>query len=596
MKRIYVLLAVLLTLLCVASCDNDATPQTSATEPTQTEAKKTTPAKTTKPKEIISPESDTAVAIHVNQVGYLPNSVKRAIVTEGGHDFYLVEAKTGKIVYQGKVEVGKFDENSGDNVNYADFSEYTTPGEYYVYVNGVYSYPFEISADIYDNVLDVLLKSYYYQRCGVELTEEYAGKLAHAACHTAPVALISDDDFTPVTITGGWHDAGDYGKYMDTSTITVGKLLYAFILFPDAFDDELGIPESGNGIPDVLDEAKFELEWMLKMQREDGGVYAEQKSETFTNWGMPEDDPLPIYLYDVDISSTASFCASVALAARVYKGHDDAFAQKCADAAKLSWEWVKADNTPSIDERGYKNSFYDERAWAAAEMYMTFGEKDHISKLQTYHSRMDTGYKYFMYNNMGGFVAMAVTLNTEKRDFPTELLNSCKWGLQGGGESAHDHYLSNPYEVAYADGYGALSNSEFGMEGMRMILAMRARKSLQYTDVITETMNYVLGKNALSVSYITGLGDLSVTKPHHRLSYAAGYPAPGLVVGGAVTMKTMGPKHAETSPSIYNYLTDDTPDMKSYAHDHNYWYFNEPTIYTNASFVFIAAYLAALEK
>ena len=133
---------------------------------------------------------------------------------------------------------------------------------------------------------------------------------------------------------GGWHDAGDYGKYVVNAGVSVGTLLMAYEYFPSKFgQDDLNIPESGNGIPDILDEVRYELEWLLKMQRSDGGVYHKLTREQFEGFVMPQIDNAPRYLYQVSSTATADFAAMMARAARVCLPFDPSFAQLCRAAA-----------------------------------------------------------------------------------------------------------------------------------------------------------------------------------------------------------------------------------------------------------------------
>ena len=170
---------------------------------------------------------------------------------------------------------------SGDKVWWFDFTSFTTQGEFYIYdvTNNVGSYKFTIYPCVYNNVLKQALRMFYYQRCGCAKTAACAGTgWADAACHAGSkqdldCRLYNNNNVsTSKNLSGGWHDAGDYNKYVNFTFSTLMDLLLAYKENPTVFGDDNNIPESGNGIPDILDEAKYELDWLLKMQQSNGSV------------------------------------------------------------------------------------------------------------------------------------------------------------------------------------------------------------------------------------------------------------------------------------------------------------------------------------
>ena len=154
----------------------------------------------------------------------------------------------------------------------------------------------------------------YLQRCGTAVQDSDFG---HAACHTGIATIYGTND--KIDVSGGWHDAGDYGRYIVPAAKSVADLLYAYDANPELYSDNIGIPESGNGIPDILDEVRYELEWMKKMQRADGGVYHKVTCENFPGYVSPEAETAPLIVTPVSTTSTADFCASMALAYEFYK-------------------------------------------------------------------------------------------------------------------------------------------------------------------------------------------------------------------------------------------------------------------------------------
>ncbi len=255
--------------------------------------------------------------IHVNQAGYLPESEKIAVIPFPAETFRVIDAG-GNTAFEGNCLKFGFDENSGDTVWKADFSGLKTEGEYRVVAGDNASLLFKIGEHALDKTLRDLVRAYYYFRCGCELKPENAGKFTHGACHTS---LASEwfDRSVKKDVSGGWHDAGDYGRYVTPGACAAAQLLYAYILYPNALGKlDLNIPESGNGMPDFLSEVRYELDWLMKMQKTDGSVYHKVSTAQHARFVMPEKDTEPLYLLPVSSMATADLAAVCALGYRVY--------------------------------------------------------------------------------------------------------------------------------------------------------------------------------------------------------------------------------------------------------------------------------------
>ena len=239
------------------------------------------------------------------------------------------------------------DTQSGDTLRTIDFSAVTKPGSYTIAVKGVgESAPFRIAADVYRDPLYLTTRAFYGQRCGtaVNLGPRFKS-YTHAACHLDDAQFhASSGRSGSKRASGGWHDAGDYGKYVVNSGITTGQLLWAWEWYPKVFETlSLDIPESTNRVPDLLDEIKWNLDWMLTMQDEDGGVWPKLTSARFGSFVMPEkDDGGTRYIIGTGSEpyksscATADFTAVFAIAARVYRPYDPAYADRAIAAARES--------------------------------------------------------------------------------------------------------------------------------------------------------------------------------------------------------------------------------------------------------------------
>ena len=238
-------------------------------------------------------------AIRLNQVGFYPAAPKVAIIASDAVDaFEVKEAKSGKTVLKGQLGGVRTSQHSGKHTRLADFSQLRKPGSYIIEIAGLgKSVPFRIGGRVHREVAEAALKGFYYQRASIELPQKFAGKWARPAGHPDDKVLIhpsavSDGrpENTVISSTRGWYDAGDYNKYIVNSGITMGTLLSLYEDYPLYFEDfDTNIPESNNGVPDLLDEVVWNLRWMLTMQDPaDGGVYHKLTNPRFDGMVMPD--------------------------------------------------------------------------------------------------------------------------------------------------------------------------------------------------------------------------------------------------------------------------------------------------------------------
>jgi endoglucanase len=187
--------------------------------------------------------------------------------------------------FQGRLAGPEFDPDSGDYVQAAEFTGLRDAGTYYVDVPGVgRSFDFSVDRNVFNHTYYLAMRAFYGQRCGtaVDMGPEFPG-YAHPACHLHGEFHSSSGAQGPRDNIGGWHDAGDYGRYVVNSGIATGTLLWTWEIYGDRLKNiSQQIPESGNGTPDILNEARWNLEWMLKMQDKDGGVWHKQTSTHFS--------------------------------------------------------------------------------------------------------------------------------------------------------------------------------------------------------------------------------------------------------------------------------------------------------------------------
>lgn len=553
------------------------------------------------------------MAIMVNQVGYEAAApAKRAVVSDPGG--YVLKNTAGEIIWQGQTGAAVWDPLCEENLYSLDFGSVRTGGRYYLEnESGERSDTFEIGTDVLAGVHNAMVKALYFQRCGCALEEKYAGPYTHAACHMAN-SLIYGEEGHSFEARGGWHDAGDYGRYITPGAVTVGHLLYAYKLYPQSFCEPLNIPESGNNVADVLNECRYELEWMLKMQRKDGGVYHKLTAWRHAPFVMPEEDGDDFYAYPVSSLATADFCACMALGTRAYDSVDRIFAWRMEAAAKLSWQWLEKHPEPVlfVNPEGSNTGEYgdstdtDERLWAAAEMLLLAARRgEERSKYMAALERiLSTGLAAtdFGWTDVAGFAALAV-LTDFRRTAGEKIEEIFRRQVLREADRLADLSTRNVFAIAMeAEDFCWGSNMVVTNRGILLALACEilraetrdmsgdqareaAARMARYQEVIQAQADYLLGKNITGYSFVTGYGDHAYRHPHLRTTAADGIEEPmaGWVSGG--------PNGRPGDELAIREIPAGTPPMKCYLDREECYSLNEMTIYWNSSAVFVTAFL-----
>lgn len=540
------------------------------------------------------------MSIYVNQEGYPAKAVKTAVSTSAC-DFKVMQVDGG-CVLQGTARPFGTDASSGDTVWHIDFSKVTEPGSYYIAGSGGEKSPvFSIAENVYRNLKKDLLKAFYYQRCGCALTQEYAGEYTHALCHGEPAVLYEDfirktENPRTFDMTGGWHDAGDFGRYTTAGAVALGHLLYAYELFPDSFQESSNIPESGNGMPDILNECLYELKWMLKMQADDGSVYHKLTAYRHADFIMPEDDHDRFLIYPVSSMAAADFAAVMALASRIYRPFLPDFADTALCHAQKAFDWLmqnpyigfhnpEGSNTGEYDD----DCDMDERMWAMAELLRSSKNPDkaYRKELEKY-VFSDINKTDFGWTDVSGFTLLSVLTDAEPRAgeevisvLKNDLFREADRLLQVQAESGY-LLAMEPRDFCWG------SNMVVCNRAMLLILAALLsddNAKEPYHQGALNQLHYLLGRNALNISYVTGHGEHAFQNPHNRLTFADNIelPMPGLVSGG--------PFQTPCDPKALELLPPGTPPMKCYVDEVESYSTNEITIYWNSPAVFMTAYL-----
>lgn len=539
------------------------------------------------------------MGIYVNQVGYLPTSEKIAVSTFPCN-YQLICAEDQHCALDGTTSEAIEDSSAGEKVYHIDFSAVTAPGSYYILAgNGERSRTFQICSNVYTDIKKALIKALYYQRCGCALTEEHAGIYTHKACHTAPSIFLEDYLSKAVNpesfdMTGGWHDAGDFGRYTSPAAVAVAHLLYAYELFPESLQMELNIPESGNGIPDILNECLYELKWMLKMQAPSGGCYHKLTSFNHADFVMPEDDLMQFIIYPVSSMATADFAAVMALASRVYAPFAPDFAKDALEASKKAWNWLENNsytgfhNPPESNTGEYDDDCdLDERLWASAELLRTDKEnsESYLNRLKEY-TAAPVGKTDFGWTDVSGLATLTILFDPSHSAGELEPLYRNILFTEADRLCALQH--DSGYQLAMKpEDFVWGSNMVVCNRSMLLILASLLSSDTdadKYKAAALNQLHYLLGCNALDISYVTGFGENAFKNPHNRSTFADGIelPMPGWVSGG--------PFKTPCDPAALSAIEPGTAPMKCYVDHVDSYSTNEITIYWNSPVVFMTAF------
>ncbi|MHB8521224.1 MAG: glycoside hydrolase family 9 protein [Limisphaerales bacterium] len=524
-------------------------------------------------------------AIHVNQEGYVPAFPKKAMVgyylgnlgelpvpTAAG--FTLVDTNTGASVYQGSLtrrqDVGyNSTPTPYQSVYVADFSSFATPGTYRLQVSGMgASLPFQINDGVALDFVRAYALGLYHQRCGTNNVMPFT-RFVHDVCHSAPAsvpvpaanfpftwntvsnyALISNPDNPPqiaprltgetaqlypyvrtgtIDVSGGHHDAGDYSKYTINSTKLIHTLMFAVDAFPGvAALDNLGIPESGDGISDVLQEAKWEADFLAKMQDADGGFYFlvyPQNREYESNVLPDQGDPQVVWPKTTSVTAAGVAALAQCASSPLFKKTFPAAASNYLARAQSGWAFLtnaiakysKAGAYQKITHYGDDFTHDDELAWAACEMFLATGDPAYQQQLIAWFDpsspatwRWGWWHMTESYGNAirsFAFAAKSGRLQASQLD-PT-FLSKCQTEIATAGHAAltwsedSAYGTSFPTETKAVNSAGCYFSSD---QAFDITVAYQLNPAPQYLDAILLNMNYEGGCNPVNVTYVTGLG------------------------------------------------------------------------------------------
>ena len=601
--------------------------------------------------------------IVIDQFGYLPELEKRAVIRspEIGYDagqsftpsarYAVIDTVTGEAVYEGAPEIwneGRIHDQSGDKVWWFDFSKVTEPGTYFIrdVERGVDSHPFDIADDVYTPVLKAAFKTLYYQRAGFEKRAPYAlpgyedGASHIGAGQDGQARLFSakDDATTERDLRGGWYDAGDYNKYTSWTANYIRWLLHSYLENPTVWTDDFGIPESGNGIPDILDEVKWGLDWLERMQNEDGSMLSVM---SLAEASPPSAADGPSYYGWANTSASYGSAGAFAMAADVFtkipKYRKDAVRYK--SRALRAWKW--ADANPNVTFKN-NDAEYDSEGLAAGQqevegerlqkkilmsaiyMFKITGQRKYARQVEEFYNQLkpitpwavdgfegDIGPTLLYFSRMRGV----------SQPFKSRIRRDYQNILTGENGVMRDIAEQDHAYAAPMSSYNWGSNSTASRRGSVFTQGAQAnmRGSKEgYRNAGAGYLHYLHGVNPLGLVYLTNMerygAEKSASELYHNwfINGSEDYdstitstygPAPGFLVGGpnpgyerdeCCNSKCGGYGAKICKRPILSPPTGQPP-MKSYAELNDGWPLNSWSITENSN-SYQTAYIRLLSK
>lgn len=548
-------------------------------------------------------------AIRLNQVGFYPDGPKLAIAVEStASQFYITTPDLMDTLYTGELGGPQKWDYSDETVKQADFSDFATIGSYVVLIPDLgYSNVFDIKPRVHQEVARAAIKAYYFQRMSIDLFEEFAGKWFRPMGHPDTEVLVHSSAASPERPEGtilscprGWYDAGDYNKYIINSGISTYQMLAAYEHFPEYCRElETNIPESGNTIPDVLDECLWNIRWMLTMQDpNDGGVYHKCSHANFSGAVMPHQATAPRYVVQKSSTAALDFAAVMAQTSRIFREFEaefPGFADSCLTAARAAWKWARANPEtyyrqnnnnqlfePAITTGEYgDNNDDDEFRWAAAELYVTTREDSFVVAVNPITNNPSVP----DWRSVGtlGLYSMAHHRQNLTAAIDTSALKNIL--IQFADEIKRE--LSNSAYHVMLTQFPWGSNAVAANQSMAVLQAFKLTGNSDYLNAATENLDYLLGRNATTYCFVSDIGDKPPMNFHHRQSEADDVvePIPGLLAGGP------NPSQQDNCPGY----PSDLP-ARSYIDDWCSYASNEICINWNAPLVYVAAGIEAVKS
>jgi endoglucanase len=482
--------------------------------------------------------------VRLNSLGFLPDQPKQATVAAAATNFVLIKASDGAVVFTGSVSGPRPNADTREDLFTADFSAFTNTGTFELEVPGVgRSASFPISGAVYREPFVTVTRAMYLWRCGTAVSGAHHGQTySQGVCHTNDAWLdYVGNAGVHRNSTGGWHDAGDYNKYVCNAGVTVGCMFRAWEDFRPAIQKvTLELPERSGRLPEFLAEIKWELDWLFTMQAPDGSVYHKVSTPSFGGFIMPEQETAKRYFTPWSSAATADFVAMLAAGARHFREFDAAYADRCLAAARKSYTFLSAHpNNQPADLTGFSTGTYqnhdaDDRLWAAAELWAATGETNFLHDFEARARGREQGFEVsWDWGNVRN-LGLLTYLSSARAGRDAALVESLRASLLATADdivkTRNAHGYARPLGWHYSWG----GNGTVARQTLVLQAAHRHTAKPEYRETALDALGYLFGRNWFGRSFVTGVGANPPLHPHDRRSGADGVaePWPGYLVGG----------------------------------------------------------------
>ena len=427
--------------------------------------------------------------IYVDQEGYETEAEKRIIFC--GKDlpesYDIIDLETGQVVYSGEVLKPVYDEKSGNYSGFGQFNDFKNPGKYYVKADVLgESYAFSIKEDIYEELFDEACKKFYINRCGIAISGDFAGDNGHSACHTVDAKLQESPD-TQIDVVGGWHMDEQADRDSLIGCKIVENLLLGYEMNPKAFTDESGILESGNEIPDILDEVKYEVDWLLKMQDErSGGIYG---AALTTGSGNGDNFAAPVVVTPVSLEATINFAAAMGSFSYLYQEIDEEYATRALRAADRAWTFFVSNQSVADNTAAFK---------AAAKLYRATGEVKYEEVLKSYFSKNDFADSFNKDENifLGAVTYLSTNQQVDKDQCEKLIKLLMKRSEQIAAQASESRFFVS--EASTDEDFAGL------LDDMRCLaVTNHIIYNYEYKMIIENHLHFVRGMNPSAMNYVS---------------------------------------------------------------------------------------------
>lgn len=492
-----------------------------------------------------------AIEIRYNQLGYFNDRDKIISITSKNNfspQSYTILDSNNNSVLNGTSQSINYWSDSQDYVSKVDISSINTAGVYKFQTGGL-EISFNIGSDIYESISDASLKYFYFNRASTSISSTYGGAYARAMGHPdtnvyvhSSAASASRPTNTVISSPKGWYDAGDYNKYIVNSGISTYTLLAAYEHYENYYQSKtINIPETGGNLPDLLDEVKWNLDWMLTMQEpSDGGVYHKLTGLNFSGRIMPQNYNADRYVVGKSTSAALNFAAVTAIASRIYANYETelpGYSTTLLNAAEAAYAWAESNpNNYFSNPSGVRTGEYgdsnvtDEFQWAATELFITTGSASYSNDINV--SEIGNGTPSWQYTDPLALISMLYHDSL----FPSGDINQARNSFLSTADALKNQVVNSAMNITMGTSNDYVWGSN-GVASNQVILLIRAYEitnDASYLDSAYVAMDYLLGRNGTGFCYVSGFGDNSPMNPHHRISDADGInaPIPGMLAGG----------------------------------------------------------------